>query len=94
MIEKVHIKNNSKPIIIYCDILGFPIKIGNRVRILDNPNKDETFDNRYTFKIGIVTYFEYNCGCGQSYPSDPMIGVKFGSGKIEEFWKEEIIIID
>ena len=30
-------------------------------------------------RLGIVEYLDYG-GCGQTYPSDPMIGVKLGKG--------------
>ncbi len=39
---------------------------------------------------GRVLYLEYDCGCGQSYPSDPMVGVRLESFKVEEFWREEL----
>lgn len=43
---------------------------------------------------GVVVHLEYSCGCGQSYPGDPMIGVCMyipGRGYIvEEFWFEEL----
>lgn len=33
---------------------------------------------------------EYNCGCGQTFPGDPMIGVRFGTLPMSEFWSEEL----
>jgi len=72
------------------NLVGAPFKIGDRVTILNNPNNDETFNNQLTFKNGMVVYFEYECGCGQTFPDDPMVGVRFNNGKIEEFWKEEM----
>jgi len=75
------------------DIKGAPFKIGSRVKVLSNPNDDETFESTFTGKIGEVFFFEYDCGCGQTFPNDPMIGVKFQNGKVEEFWKEELELI-
>ena len=72
------------------NISGAPFDIGDRVKVLNNPNKDKTFDNKFIFKSGMVVYFEYKCGCGQHFLEDPMIGVKFENGIIEESWKEEI----
>jgi hypothetical protein len=72
---------------IYEDIPGAPFRIGQRVRVA--AITDETADVELLGNEGIVTYFEYDCGCGQTFPEDPMIGVLFGS-KIEEFWKEEL----
>lgn len=54
---------------------------------------DETFDGRYLRKTGNVVHLEYSCGCGQSYPGDPMIGVRFAEGNVEEFWREEIVAV-
>ena len=72
------------------DIDGAPYKIGDKVKVLNNPNMDETFDKQFLNKIGKVIFFEYECGCAQTFPSDPMIGVKFSDGEISEFWKEEL----
>jgi hypothetical protein len=73
---------------IYLDIDGAPFRVGERVRVTDSG--DETFERSYKGRIGIVEYFEYECGCGQSYPNDPMIGVRFHKDRIEEFWAEEL----
>lgn len=78
---------------IYEDIQDAPFMISNKVRVLDNPNGDETFNEKFINKIGIIIYFEYECGCGQTYPIDPMIGVQFSNGNVEEFWKEELLLI-
>ena len=67
------------------------VQIGDRVRI--GEGTDETFDSRFRRKTGIVKRLDYSCGCGQSYPDDPMIGVSFPDGQYEEFWTEELEII-
>ncbi len=72
------------------NIAGAPFSIGDKVRVLCNPNKDETFDDTLVNHTGKVIFLEYNCGCGQTFPYDPMIGVRFRNGRIEEFWKEEL----
>jgi hypothetical protein len=66
------------------------IKIGDNILILSNPNNDETFNIEFSGQKGIVKYFDYDCGCGQTYPNDPMIGVEFTCGETEEYWKEEV----
>ena len=71
------------------DLRGAPFRIAERVRVVES--KDETFDRHYRGRIGTVSYFEYDCGCGQRYPNDPMIGVIFRDGRTEEFWKEELV---
>ena len=73
------------------DIVGAPFKIGDLVLVLNNPNTDSTFDNSFFNEKGVVNYFEYSCGCGQTFPFDPMIGVLFPDERIEEFWKDELI---
>lgn len=51
----------------------------------------ELYDiSKYIGRVGIVKYLEYSCGSGQTYPGDPMIGVAFDGGVLEEFWSEEI----
>jgi hypothetical protein len=82
-----------KPIYRVEDIEGAPYKIGDIVKVLSNPNNDDTFSMKFVGKEGKVEYFEYDCGCGQNYPEDPMIGIKFQNGKIAEFWKEELELI-
>lgn len=74
---------------IYRDVAGAPFKLGERVRVV-GPG-DETFDPRYLGRSGTVVYLEYGCGCGQTYPGDPMIGVRFRNTVEEEFWKAELL---
>jgi hypothetical protein len=76
-----------RPNPIYVNVAGAPFKVGDRVRVTHGT--DLTFDHRYQGRVGIVGYFEYQCGCGQSYPNDPMIGVRFRED-IAEFWAEEL----
>ena len=73
---------------IYHDVEGAPFQIGDRVFI--GKGTDETFSQENLGKTGMVVYFEYSCGCGQSFPHDPMIGVRFPDGTVDEFWREEI----
>ncbi len=72
------------------NIDGAPYEIGQEVRVLNNPNNDSTFETLYVGLCGTVVYFEYDCGCGQTYPTDPMIGVRFTDQTVEEFWREEV----
>jgi len=64
-------------------------KAGQEVEIIKI--SDETGDESYLNKMGVIKYFDYLCGCGQTYPDDPMIGIEFNNGVVEEYWKEEII---
>lgn len=70
------------------DVEGAPFKIGQKVKILDNPNDDETFDMKFANKIGKIRFFEYESGCGQTFPRDPMISVRLDDGKAMGFGKK------
>ena len=72
---------------IYEDVFGAPFRIGQPVQVIDLI--DEAADSDYMGKQGVIIYFEYTCGCGQSYPDDPMIGVRF-EDDTAEFWKEKL----
>jgi hypothetical protein len=72
---------------IYHDVDGSPFKIGDSVKVVSLA--DDTADADFLGQQGRVFYFEYSCGCGQTFPDDPMIGVQFGKQKAE-FWKEEL----
>jgi hypothetical protein len=73
---------------IHADVDGAPFSIGQSVTVCGLT--DETADRSFLRKRGIVAYFDYYCGCGQTYPQDPMIGVCFPSDKVAEFWREEL----
>jgi len=72
---------------IHHDVDGAPLRIGTYVRV--RQIIDESADKYFLGRVGTVQYFEYSCGSGQSYPNDPMIGVKFRK-RIAEFWTEEL----
>lgn len=77
----------------FYNINGAPLQIGDEVVVTNNAPGDATFDDSFCGAKGIVVYFEYDCGCGQTYPNDPMIGVRFVNATLEEFWKEELELI-
>jgi hypothetical protein len=81
----------TKPRPILKDVPGAPFKIGTSVRVVRLA--DETGNRAWLGRTGTVKFFNYDCGCGQSYPDDPMIGVESPRGKIEEFWKEELRLV-
>lgn len=93
LLDKVITSSILKRNPIYENVEGAPFKIGDIVIILDNPNSDDTFEKSFVHKIGEVFFFEYDCGCGQSFPNEPMIGIKFPEGAAEEFWKEELELL-
>lgn len=78
------------------NVQGSPFKIGQKVKIDASQGDRYVFDNDYTGRVGIVKYLEYSCGCGQTFPNDPMIGVEI-AGKLArdeertpEFWPEHL----
>jgi hypothetical protein len=75
---------------IYDPVPGSPYQPGDTVQIVDAIDTDVYDVSGHIDREGRVEYLEYSCGCGQRYPHDPMIGVKFADDKIEEFWAEEL----
>lgn len=73
---------------------GSPVQVGERVTVVASVEAPETDVDVSAFigASGTVEYLEYACGCGQTFPSDPMIGVLFGDGRREEFWREELTL--
>jgi hypothetical protein len=68
-------------------IPGSPRQVGDVVRVVCTT--DDTVSEDWIGAVGRVEYLEYSCGSGQSFPDDPMIGVRFADG-LEEFWREEL----
>lgn len=69
---------------------GAPYQPGDVVRVVqavDRPIHDVAL---FVGHVGVVAYLEYSCGCGQTFPDDPMIGVTFEGDLFEEFWREEV----
>lgn len=71
------------------NVEGAPFKIGDKVTVLDDPEKDETFDDSFIGYPGTIVDLDYQTGVGQTYPGDPMIGVDTVVGYYC-FWKEEL----
>jgi hypothetical protein len=71
---------------------GSPFQPGDRVEVVAAIDKDVKDLSHLVGWWGQVEYLEYECGCGQTYPGDPMIGVRFAGNDnlLEEFWKEEL----
>jgi hypothetical protein len=84
--------HSKKAHLIHSDVPGAPFRIGEAVMVISAT--DETCDAQRIGMRGTVLFFEYSCGCGQTYPEDPMIGVKFADGTREEFWREELVSTD
>ncbi len=76
----------AKPVVEH--VPGAPYQVGDCVVIVCVC--DDTVPEENIGKHGEVIYLEYSCGSGQTYPGDPMIGVRLETGAIEEFWIEEL----
>lgn len=72
---------------------GAPFQPGQAVRVVAAIDTDVHDVTSFIGKSGTVQYLEYHCGCGQTYPNDPMIGVQFENGAGEEFWTEELAAV-
>jgi hypothetical protein len=70
---------------------GVPVDIGSAVLVVSAT--DETFDDKFLGQMGAVVELDYVSGCGQSYPDDPMIRVRFSDGTVDSFWIEEIRVV-
>lgn len=76
----------------YQPVAGAPVQPGTWVRIIGST--DETGNDDFIGKRGLVHYLEYDCGCGQVFPESPMIGVRlFCEGQTSEFWFEELEVL-
>lgn len=69
---------------------GAPFQPRDRVRVIGATDREIHDVTKFVGQIGIVRYLEYACGSGQRFPDDPMIGVSFRRGIVEEFWREEL----
>lgn len=66
---------------------GAPFQIDNRVQVVERC--DDAADATMLRKIGRVVRLDFD-ECGASYPSDPMILLRFRDGREDHFWHEEL----
>jgi hypothetical protein len=73
-------------------VLGSPYQPGDAVRVVRSvePAGFGTDVLAWVGLQGEVVHLDYLCGCGQRYPDDPMIGVLFKNGDVQEFWHDEL----
>jgi len=81
-------KLDARPVFVHTP--GAPYQPGASVIIHASEESGELDVSKHFGRHGVVEYLEYSCGCGQTYPGDPMIAVRFPAGDIEEFWRGEI----
>lgn len=77
---------------IYERVEGSPFQPGDLVEVVAAVDREVHDVSSLVGRRGRVAYLEYDCGCGQSRPGDPMVGVALGDdGSVtEEFWGEEL----
>lgn len=73
------------------NLTPLPYRIGDIVRVI--PSNDDTFKASCIGKIGHITKFNFGLACGETFPDDPLISVKFIAGGKEEFWREELELL-
>ena len=59
------------------------------VRVVRALDRDIYDVSGFIGRQGVVERLEYE-GCGQSYPGDPLVEVRFDDGRREAFWREEL----
>lgn len=84
--EAVPTPDPSEPV----KIDGAPYQVGQRVRVVAAVDRGVHDVAAFIGRAGRVDHLDYACGCGQSYPGDPMVGVRFSGKVVEEFWPEEL----
>lgn len=75
---------------IYEEVIGSPFQPRQLVRVTSAVDEEVHDVSTHVGRRGMIEYLEYSCGAGQTYPHDPMIGVRFTNGDREEFWHEEL----
>lgn len=90
------------------DITGAPFHIGAHIfveKLVDPETLDylaeetdlcpDDIEGELVGLEGVLVHYDYDCGCGQIFPDQPMIGVRIAAGKFEgeiiEFWPEELL---
>lgn len=86
------VRSVGNPIWDWRGVEGSPYKPGDLVTVAAAIEREVHDVSHLLGRQGWVAYLEYDCGCGQSRPEDPMVGVAFAGDDafLEEFWKEEL----
>jgi hypothetical protein len=75
-------------------IPGAPFQVGDIVICTQCIDLDIDDVSEFIGRKGLVVHLDYECGSGQSFPSDPMLGVLFTTGELQEFWTEELKLVE
>jgi hypothetical protein len=71
-------------------VRGAPIQVGTPIIV--GLSLDETFDRSFVGREGVVVHLNYEGGTGQTFPGDPLIGVRFSDNREDDFWREELLL--
>lgn len=84
------------------NIEGAPFSIGQRVKIttlVDIETLDylaippDEIEDTLIGQEGTLEHYDYDCGCGQIFPDQPMIGIRLADDTLIEFWPEELAAV-
>ena len=82
----------------YERVEGSPFQPGDRVQITQAVDAEvdvhPVTGRAYIGLAGVVEYLEYDCGCGQRFPDEPMIGVLIDGEvwSVGEQWQKSVRI--
>ena len=76
------------------EVPGAPVQPGDPVLVVQATDASIDDVSAFIGLQGVVVYLEYDCGCGQTFPTDPMVGVAFSGGASYEFWREELLRLE
>ena len=76
------------PNVFYENVDGAPFYIGAKVTV--KKLTDETGNKDFLGKSGKIVYYSYDSGCGEVFPHEPIIGVGFEVGELDQYWPEEL----
>jgi hypothetical protein len=70
-------------------IEGSFYQVGDSVKVVDQ-GADRWMIRAYIGSVGEVCDLDFASGCGESFPSDPLVIVRLVNGIVAGFWKEEL----
>lgn len=68
-----------------------PYRPGDMVRVVQAVERDVSDVSAHIGRHGYVIALDYDSGCGQLGPHDPMVTIQFANRKRLSFWREELI---
>lgn len=72
-------------------VAGAPYQTGERVRVVCATSWHVHDAAHFYGRSGVVEYLDYDCGCSQTFPTDPVIVVSFSHGARGTFRAGDLI---